>query len=95
LPTTRTAEKEMRVAGRRQERNKSIVSRTKSTVTKAEGLISAGNIEVAAKAVQAAVSALDKEAEKGTVHGNNASRRKSRLVKKLNKALAASKTAKK
>jgi small subunit ribosomal protein S20 len=95
LPTTRTAEKEMRVAGRRLNRNKSIISRTKTSVTKAEGLISAGNVEAAQASVKAAVSALDKEAEKGTVHRNNAARRKSRLVKKLNKAAASAKNEKK
>ncbi len=88
MPTTRTAEKEMRVAGRRKNRNISIISRTKTQVTKAEGMISAGNIDGAKSSVKAAVSALDKEAEKGTVHRNNAARRKSRLVKKLNKAAA-------
>jgi ribosomal protein S20 len=33
-----------------------------------------------------AVSALDKAAEKQTLHANNTARRKSRLLKKLNKA---------
>ena len=34
-------------------------------------------------AVLAAVSALDKAAEKGVIHKNNAARRKSRLMKRL------------
>jgi small subunit ribosomal protein S20 len=94
LPTTRTAEKEMRVAERRKARNKSARSRTKTDVTKAEGAISAGNLDAAAAEVKAAVSSLDKEAEKSAVHRNNAARRKSRLMKKLNKAaVAASKKA--
>jgi small subunit ribosomal protein S20 len=92
LPTTRTAEKEMRVAGRRTEYNKSVISRTKTRVTQAEGLISAGNMDAAKASVKAAISALDKEAEKGTVHPNNAARRKSRLMKKLNKATQAKKS---
>jgi small subunit ribosomal protein S20 len=91
LPTTRTAEKEMRVAEAREARNKSIRSGTKTQVSQAEGVISAGNLEEAKAAVKKAVSSLDKEAEKGKVHKNNAARRKSRLVKKLNKLAASAK----
>jgi small subunit ribosomal protein S20 len=93
LPTTRTAEKEMRVAERRKARNKSALSMTKTKVTEAEGAISAGDLETAKAVVKNAIKSLDKESEKGKVHPNNAARRKSRLVKKLNKALAIAKTA--
>jgi small subunit ribosomal protein S20 len=89
LPTTKTAEKELRVANRRKARNKSVISETKTRVIKAENAIASGNLEVAQVEVKAAISALDKEAEKGKVHRNNAARRKSRLLKKLNKASAA------
>jgi small subunit ribosomal protein S20 len=92
LPTTKTAEKEMRVAERRKARNKSIHSQTKTSVSQAEAVIASGDLEAAQKEVKHAISALDKEAEKAKVHGNNAARRKSRLMKKLNKTVAASKT---
>jgi len=95
LPTTKTAEKEMRVANRRQKRNQSILSGTKTLVTKAEVTIAGGNLEVAQKDVKAAVRSLDKEAERGKVHPNNAARRKSRLLKKLNIAAKSAKTEKK
>ena len=36
-----------------------------------------------AAATQEAISALDKAAQKGIIHKNNAARRKSRLMKKL------------
>ncbi|HEX7557333.1 MAG TPA: 30S ribosomal protein S20 [Leptolinea sp.] len=39
-----------------------------------------------AEAVKKAISALDKAAEKGVIHKNNAARRKSRLMKRLNAA---------
>lgn len=71
-------------------RNKSVRSLAKTNVTKAERLIFSGEMEAARGAVVAAVSSLDKAAEKGVAHPNNAARRKSRLVKKLNKAQAAS-----
>ena len=38
------------------------------------------------EAVTAAISALDKAAEKGIIHPNNAARRKSRLMAKVNAA---------
>ena len=61
-------------------------SRCKTEITKAEKLIFSGEIEPAEKAVVTAISVLDKAAEKGIIHANNAARRKSRLLKKLNEA---------
>jgi len=84
LPSTRTAEKELRVALRRRARNKSTRSATRTRIKKVESLIRSGNLEAAQAAVKIAISALDKEAEKGVSHKNNAARRKSRLMKKLN-----------
>lgn len=43
-------------------------------------------IEAAEEAVGNAVVALDKAAQKGAIHQNNASRRKSRLMKQLGSA---------
>jgi small subunit ribosomal protein S20 len=43
---------------------------------------------MAQKAIIEAISSLDKAAEKGVIHPNNAARRKSRLMKKLNEAKA-------
>jgi len=95
LPTTKTAEKEMRVAERRQDRNKSVRSQTKTKIVKAEEATSSGNLDAAKDLVKAAISTIDKEADKGKMHRNNTARHKSRLMKKLNKATAASKTEKK
>jgi len=78
----------VRVAEKRQLRNKSVRSLCKTNITKAERLIFSGKLESAQAAVVAAVSSLDKAAEKGIIHPNNAARRKSRLMKKLNEALA-------
>ncbi|MCR4393333.1 MAG: 30S ribosomal protein S20 [Dehalococcoidales bacterium] len=84
MPSTRTAEKELRVALRRRARNKSTRSATRTKIKKVVSLIKSGNLEEAQAAVKTAISALDKEAEKGVSHKNNAARRKSRLMKKLN-----------
>lgn len=88
MPATRSVQKQVRVAERRRLRNKSIRSRCKTDITKAERLIFSGELELAQQAVIVAISSLDKAAEKGVIHPNNATRRKSRLMKKLNEAQA-------
>ena len=80
----------MRVSERRQLRNKSIRSQCKTSITKAEKLVFSGELEAAQKAAVTAISALDKAAGKKVIHPNNAARRKSRLMKKLNEVQAAS-----
>ena len=89
---TKSAEKAARVSTRRAQRNKSVRSQVKTNITKAEKLIYTGELDAAREAVAEAVSSLDKAAEKMIIHGNNAARRKSRLLKKLNQAIAQSKS---
>ena len=86
MPVIKSAQKRVRVTERKRLRNKSIRSLCKTNITKAERLIFSGELESARKAVVAAISSLDKAAEKGVIHPNNAARRKSRLMKKLNEA---------
>jgi len=86
LPVTKSAKKQLRVDGRRRLRNKSIRSLVKTNITKAERLIFSGELESARGVVVVAIASLDKAAEKGIIHPNNAARRKSRLMKKLNEA---------
>ena len=90
MPVTKSAKKQIHVTERRRLRNKSVRSLCKTNITKAERLIFSGELEAAQKAVVAAISSLDKAAEKGVIHPNNAARRKSRLINKLNKAQASS-----
>ena len=86
--TSKSAQKQVRVASRRQHRNKSVRSEIKTGITKAEKLMFSGELEEAQKAVGAAVSSLDKAANKQIIHANNAARRKARLLKKLNQTVA-------
>ena len=92
MPHSKSAQKEVRVAKKRQLRNKSIRSLCKTKISKAEKLIFSGELNLGREAVVDAVSALDKAAEKRIIHANNAARRKSRLMKKLNQAQALSST---
>ncbi len=59
-------------------------------IKKARAQIAANELEDAEQAVQAAAKTLDKAAQKGIIHPNNAARRKSRLMKALNKARSSS-----
>jgi small subunit ribosomal protein S20 len=89
LPHTESAKKALRVSQRRRDQNKPVRSQVKTYVKKAEQLISSNEPESAREAVQRAMTALDKAAQKGVIHPNNAARRKSRLMKKLNTAASA------
>lgn len=85
-----SAEKAGRVAQKQAQRNKPINSSVKTAITKARKLIQQKDFDAAQEAVKDASVALDRAAQKGVIHRNNAARRKSRLVKQLNDALAAS-----
>jgi len=84
LPQIKSAQKQARAAEKKRLRNKAVRSQCKSGIVKAEKLIFSGELESAQQAVTDAISSLDKAAAKGVIHPNNAARRKSRLVNKLN-----------
>jgi small subunit ribosomal protein S20 len=84
LPITKSAQKRVRVDERKRLINQPIRSQCKTSITKAEKLIFSGKMDEARAAVAEAISTLDKAAEKGVIHSNNAARRKSRLMKKMN-----------
>lgn len=81
--------KSNRVAQRRRARNMPVRTRAKTQVKKARALIAANDLDSAESAARDAFVALDKAAQKGVLHPNNASRRKSRIMKALNKAKSA------
>lgn len=85
-----SAVKAHRVAQKKAQRNKPINSSVKTAITKARKLILQKDFDGAQEAVKKASVALDRAAQKGVIHRKNAARRKSRLVKQLNDALAAS-----
>lgn len=88
MPTTKSATKMMGVNERRRQRNRSVKSATHTLVSKAVKLVQGAQPDEAKGAVIQAMGALDKAAQKRVIHRNNAARRKSRLMKKLNEALA-------
>jgi small subunit ribosomal protein S20 len=78
----------IRVAERRRQRNRAIKSAVRTYIKKAEQAIQA-NVNACHEQVIAAIRALDRAVTKGVLHRNNAARRKSRLMKKYNRAKAA------
>lgn len=78
----------MRQNEKRRLRNRVYRTRARTLVKKSRRLIDAGQFEDAEVSVHQACQALDKAAAKGVIHENNAARRKSRLMKRLNAALA-------
>jgi len=90
LTSKKSAQKSARIMQQKAQRNKPIRSSVKTTITKARKLILQKDLDAAQEAVKQAAVTLDKAVQKGVLHPNNAARRKSRLMKQLNQALAAS-----
>jgi small subunit ribosomal protein S20 len=86
LANTKSAIKRIRSSERKRKTNQVHRSRARTYVRKARKLIAAGQLEEAEAMALEAVQALDKAAQKGVIHQNNAARRKSRLMKQLNQA---------
>lgn len=89
MPKSKSVQKAARSAEKKRMRNRSVKTSIKTHMTKAEGLIVSNQLESAQPAVEASISVLDKAAKKGVIHPNAAARRKSRLMRKFNKAVAA------
>lgn len=66
-------------------RNRVFRGKARTLVQKARTLSVSGTTDEAQTAVQTAIQALDRAAQKGIIHKNNAARRKSRLMKQLAK----------
>lgn len=64
---------------------KTFISRAHQAAVVAEGPDGVSQVQAA---TLRAIRALDKAAEKGIIHKNNAARRKSRLMKRINAAVA-------
>lgn len=73
---------------KRRLRNRTFRGSARAAVIKAKEAIQTGIDDTSKAAVIDAISHLDKAAEKGVIHKNNAARRKSRLMKALAAASA-------
>lgn len=83
VPNIKSAKKRVKVIATKTARNASIKSYVRSTIKKYETAVAAGDKDVASTELVKAIRALDKAVTKGVLHKNTASRKKSRLSKKL------------
>jgi small subunit ribosomal protein S20 len=85
LANIKSAIKRNKQNEKRRIRNRVYRGRARTYVKKAFTAMDQEGVETARQATTEAISALDKAAEKGVLHKNNASRRKSRLMRRLAK----------
>jgi len=88
MANTSAAKKAMRADVGRTLRNRSAKSAVKTKIVRFRRATTTPGAEQVAELAIAAISSLDRAASKGILHSNNAARRKSRLQKRLNAALA-------
>lgn len=87
MPNIKSAKKRVIVSENNAMRNKSIRSELRTSIKKADAAI-ANNASDKDAAVKLAVKKIDAATTKGILHKNNAARKKSALVKRLNKVEA-------
>ncbi len=85
MPVHKSAVKRIRTSQKKHARNLAIQSELKTVLKKLDGLISSNKADQAKELIQQAMVKLDIAASKGAIHKKRASRKKSRLTKKLNK----------
>lgn len=91
MPNIKSVKKDVIKSRKNHERNIAAKSAAKTYIKKARTIIdtNVGDADAVTEAVRLACKTLDKTAERGIIHKNQAARRKSRLMKRLNKAKAA------
>jgi small subunit ribosomal protein S20 len=89
LANIKSSIKRARQNEKRRVHNRYYRTTARTFVKKARTQITAGSLDDAEATIQQAIKALDKAAQKRIIHPNNAARRKSRLMKALNKARTA------
>lgn len=92
MANTQSAKKRVRASLRKRDRNRSTRSAVKTLVSRARRPALPDEASLTSDEVRRAISALDKAAEKGVLHANNASRRKARLMSALAKLAPAAAT---
>ncbi len=85
MANIKSAKKRIKVIAKKTMRNKMIKSRTKTAIKKLITAVESGDKNEAKIALINAISTIDKATSKGIYHKNNASRKKSRLTKLVNK----------
>lgn len=85
MANIKSAKKRVLVIRKKTLRNKMITSAVKTAMKKVVAAVKSGDKAAAAAQLNAAKKAIDMACSKGVYHKNNASRKKSRLEKMVNK----------
>jgi small subunit ribosomal protein S20 len=89
VPNIKSVKKDVIKSRKNHLRNISAKSAMKTFIKKAKAAIDThSEVATTADAIRVACSTIDKTAERGIIHKNQAARRKSRLMKRANKAAA-------
>ncbi|MBU4343450.1 MAG: 30S ribosomal protein S20 [Candidatus Omnitrophica bacterium] len=86
MPILHAAYKAIKVTKRRAARNQSVGSRLKTETKKFIDLIASKKLDQAKTQLNKLISELDRASSKGVIHRKKASRKKSRLMKRLKSA---------
>jgi small subunit ribosomal protein S20 len=87
LPNIQSAKKRVKVSEKKNLRNRIVKSGMRTSVRKFDAAVAA-DAQNANVQLSATSAVIDKAASKGVIHKNAANRKKARLAKQLNKALA-------
>lgn len=87
MPNIKSVVKDVKKSRERQQRNTSAKSAIKTSIKKSRNAI-ADDPNAAQDQVLATISLIDRVEDKGIIHRNTAARRKSRLMKRLNRETA-------
>ncbi|NOQ46504.1 MAG: 30S ribosomal protein S20 [Desulfobulbaceae bacterium] len=85
MATHKSAKKRDRQSKVRRMRNRMNKTRMRNVVRQVEEALVAGSEDQARKALQEAIPVIQKTAAKGTIHKNTASRKVSRLTRRVNR----------
>jgi small subunit ribosomal protein S20 len=88
MPNIKSAMKRVKVIEKKTMRNNMIKSGYRTAVKKFEQALESGNVEEAKALFSEATKKIDQACTKGVLVKNTAARKKSRLAKKLNAAIA-------
>ncbi|MFI5387276.1 MAG: 30S ribosomal protein S20 [Fimbriimonadales bacterium] len=88
MANKKSSKKDLRRIVKRTARNKAARTALKTYVKKARTAVAAGVAQETSAAISTVQKMLDKAAQRGIIHKNQAARRKSRAAKAANKAAA-------
>ncbi len=84
MANIKSAKKRIRTNDARAQRNKAVKSAVKTEIKKVEAAVAAKDKAAASEALTPAVSSIQRAANKGIYHKNNAARKIARLTKAVN-----------